>query len=176
MFYTCWCWLTFYDPCDTSLSLWCLGWLVAAALSLKRIFGSVWKGLDATPRIGQGCIFGVGLHKMVWPLAWPPPLPPWWPNPHPGTSTSIMACHMPRWDLIGWMGKKHAMFLFYPWDLHMPDLCFWFCDTGHHFWGFHFSDMLNVWPGESPIAQPTKDPSQFEWYQSWILLNIIKYS
>ena len=69
-----------------------MSWMgVRGCRSLKRIFGIVWKGLDA--RIGQGCILGLAYIRWSDPPRWPEPRHSW-PNPHPGTSTTIMVRRM----------------------------------------------------------------------------------
>ena len=97
-----------------------MSWMgVRGCRSLKRIFGIVWKGLDA--RIGQGCILGLAY------IRWSDP--PVDPNPATADLTliqeppqaSIMACHMTC--LVGiWLDILREKTYFMRWE-HM--FLFW---------------------------------------------------
>ena len=111
-----------------------MSWMgVRGCRSLKRIFGIVWKGLDA--RIGQGCILGLAYIRWSDPPRWPEPRHSW-PNPHPGTSTTIMARRMICMvgSLLDFWEIKHVS----------PNTCFCFtprpdsaCDICVFFWETH---------------------------------------
>ena len=143
---------------------------------------NIWHRLKRAGRAYRaGLHIGVGLHKMVWPPRWPEPRHSW-PNPHPGTSTTIMVRRMTCMvgSLLDFWEIKHVSpntcFCLTPRPDSACDICVFFLrDTWQDFWGIHPSDItqqLNLWPDGWPDGQTISDPSpsqtKAEPFWSWL--------